>query len=235
MIKHYFEESRDLFTSLILVLPLFIAYQLGVLLTGGVRNGVDFASDFLWTLASNQLLYYIGINLGILLVFIIAIFFMRKKGKFNPKLWPLVIGESTLYALIFGSVIIYLMQSLGLDRLLASGVKDFGIYSSLVMSIGAGLYEEIVFRLFLMGGIFWGLNKIPFVPTFVAAISAVLFSSFIFSGIHYVGNMADVFTLGSFSFRFFAGVVLAAIFYVRGFAVAVYTHAIYDIIVMVFK
>ena len=59
MIKDYFEDSRDLFTSLILVLPLFIAYQLGVLLTGGVRNGVDFASDFLWTLASNQLLYYI--------------------------------------------------------------------------------------------------------------------------------------------------------------------------------
>ncbi len=235
MIKAYFENSKDLFTSLILVLPLFIAYQLGVLMTGGVRNGVDFVSDFLWTIASGQLINYLGINLVILVGFCVAIFFLREKGKFDPRLWPVVIGESTLYALCLGSAVFFLMSSIGLDKLLASGAKDFGIFSSFIMSIGAGLYEEIVFRLILMGGLFWGMMKVPKFPTVGAAIIAVVVSSFIFSGIHYVGNMADVFTLSSFSFRFFAGVILAVIFYVRGFAVAVYTHAIYDIIVMVFR
>ncbi len=235
MIKTYLENSRDLFTSLILVLPLFIAYQLGVLMTGGVRNGVDFASDFLWTLASGQLTHYLGINLIFLIAFGVAIYFLREKGKFDPRLWPVVIGESTLYALCLGSAVIFLMSSIGLDNLLASGEKDFGVFSSFIMSIGAGLYEEIVFRLILMGGMFWGMTKLPKFPRIGAAVIAVIASSLIFSAIHYVGNMADVFTLGSFSFRFFAGVILAAIFYVRGFAVAVYTHAIYDIIVMVFR
>ncbi len=235
MIKTYFDDSKDLFTSLILVLPLFILYQLGVLLTGGVRNGVDFVSDFFWTLASGELLHYLGINLIILIAFGVAIFLLREKGKFDPKLWPVVIGESTLYALCLGSAVLFLMSSLGLDKLLASGVKDFGIFSSFIMSIGAGLYEEIVFRLLLMGGLFWGISKVPKFPKIGAALISVVVSSLIFSAIHYVGNMADPFTLGSFSFRFFAGVILAVIFYVRGFAVAVYTHAIYDIIVMVFR
>lgn len=235
MLKTYFENSKDLFTSLILVLPLFIAYQLGVLMTGGVRNGVDFVSDFLWTLASGELLNYLGINLIFLIGFGVAIFFLREKGKFDPKLWPVVIGESTLYALCLGSAVIFLMSSIGLDKLLASGVKDFGIFSSFIMSIGAGLYEEIVFRLIIMGGMFWGMMKLPKFPKIGAAIIAVVASSLVFSAIHYVGNMADPFTLGSFSFRFFAGVILAVIFYIRGFAVAVYTHAIYDIIVMVFR
>ena len=54
------------------------------------------------------------------------------------------------------------------------------------------------------------------------------------SAIHHIGVMGDPFTLGTFLFRFFAGILLAVIFHVRGFAVAVYTHAIYDIFVMVF-
>jgi len=72
-------------------------------------------------------------------------------------------------------------------------------------------------------------------PAWMSAVFAVILSSLVFSGIHYIGSLGDAFTLGSFMFRFFAGVILAVIFYLRGFAVAVYTHAIYDIIVMVFR
>lgn len=234
-LRGYLEESRELFTGMILVLPLFIMYQIGVLLTGGVRNGVDFVSDLLWALANGSLLNYLGINVAILIGFIAAIFVLRKNGEFKPKLWFPIVAESTVYALLLGSVVLGMMSSLGLDALLSTGPKDYGIFTSFVLSIGAGLYEEIVFRLILMGGMFWALDKTPGVPTFAAAAVAVIASSLIFSGIHYVGALGDPFSLGSFTFRFFAGIILAVIFYVRGFAVAVYTHAIYDIIVMVFN
>ena len=108
----------------------------------------------------------------------------------------------------------------------------------IVLSLGArALYEETVFRLLGVGGMFWALGKVfkERWPRWARALAAVLLTSFVFSAIHYIGALGDAFTLGSFLFRFFAGVLLAVLFYLRGFAVAVYTHAIYDIIVMVFR
>lgn len=236
-LKTYLNQSRDLPTSVILVFPLFVIYQIGLLATGGVRNGVDFMTNTLMALAGNDFLTYFLINLGILVVFAGAVVWARKKGTFDVRLWPKVVAESSIYAFFFGASVIAIMRALGLGALLAAGageVSALGPLDSFVMSVGAGLYEEIVFRLILMGGLFWLGFKAIKLPQWVAALAAVLVSSLVFSGVHYVGNMADTFTLGSFMFRFIAGVVLAVIFYLRGFAVAVYTHAIYDIIVMVF-
>lgn len=233
-LRQYLEDSRDLFTSVVLVLPLFVAYQIGVLMTGGIRNGVDFMSGLMWAVAGNDLFAYLGINVGILAAFAVLLYFLRDSGNFKPGIWPWVIGESTIYALCFGSAVVGMMSGLGLDVLLATGGAAHGVFSSIILSVGAGLYEEIVFRLVLMGGLFWAANKWASLPTWLAALGAVLISSLIFSSVHYIGSLGDTFTMGSFLFRFFAGVLLAGIFYLRGFAVAVYTHAIYDIIVMVF-
>ena len=232
--RDYLDASRDLGTSIVLVIPLFILYQLGVLATGGIRNGVDFMSDAMWLLADGHLLTYLGINLGVLLAFGGAVVYLRKKGEFNPQIFPFILAESTLYAMFFGSAVILLMSSLGLDVLLSTGGKGYGVFDSIVLSLGAGLYEETVFRLIGMGGLFLLGTRVFKMPNWMAAVVAVIVSSLIFSAIHYVGDLGDAFVLGSFLFRFFAGVLLAIIFYLRGFAVAVYTHAIYDIIVMVF-
>jgi hypothetical protein len=232
--KTYLTESRDLFGSLVMVIPLFLLYQIGVLATGGIRNGVDFVTDVMWLAADSSLWNYVLINVGILVAFGIGLFTLRRKGTFNPRIWPWVIGESAVYAMLLGSAVMLLMTTLGLDVLLSTGPKSHGFFTSLVLSLGAGLYEEIVFRLVLMGGLFWAGVKALKLPTWVSAVGAVVLSSLVFSGIHYIGALGDTFALGSFVFRFFAGVLLAVIFYLRGFAVAVYTHAIYDIIVMVF-
>ena len=234
-IKDYLEHSRDLFTGMILVLPLFIFYQVGVMATGGVRNGVDFMTDLMWWVAQRQMSYYLLLNLALFLIFGGVIFFLRHRGTFRPKIWPWVIGESTIYAIFFGSAVIKLMSVFGFSALLASGAKSHGPFDAFVLSLGAGLYEEIVFRLIGVGGLFLILKKIDKLPQWVNAAIAVVLSSVVFSAIHHIGSMGDPFTLGVFFFRFFAGLLLALIFYLRGFAVAVYTHAIYDIIVMVFK
>ena len=234
-IRDYLRDSRDLRTGLVLVVPLFILYQIGVLATDGIRNGVDFVTTAMWWAAQGQTSYYLGINLLILLAFFGGIYFLRDKGKLQPKLWPIMIAESTIYALFFGGAVIKLMSVFGLDATLASGAaEEMNLIQKLVLSIGAGLYEETVFRLIGMGGLYMALRKfVKDIPGWTAAIIAVLVSSLIFSAIHHVGAMGDPFTLGTFLFRFFAGILLAVIYHVRGFAVAVYTHAIYDIFVMI--
>lgn len=231
-LQRYLAESKELGTSLVLVLPLFVAYQLGVLLTGGVRNGVDFMTDALMALVGGSLAGYLAVNAAVAGALVVVLMAMRKRGELHPRTFPFVVLESAVYAVFFGAAVIGLIRALGLGALLAAG---FSPGNALVLSIGAGLYEELVFRLFLMGGMFWIFTSVLKRPRFLSAFVALVVSSLVFSAVHHVGNMGEPFTLSAFTFRFFAGVVLAGIFYTRGLAVAVYTHAIYDVIVLVFR
>lgn len=235
-LKTYHRQSRETFTSLVLILPLLIAYQIGLLFTGGVKNGADFVSGLLLALVGGDFGLYFAVNVAALAVFVGVAWAMRKKGKFNPKLWLYVTAESTLYAAFFGSVIITLMQYLQLDVLLASGVfSKASVLDKVVLSLGAGVYEELVFRGILLGGLFVFFKRTAKWKDWTAGLVAIVISSFVFSGIHHVGPLAESFEMGAFVFRFLAGVLFAVIYYVRGLAVAVFTHAFYDLWVLVFS
>lgn len=228
-IRRYLKQSHDPLTSLVLILPLFLAYQIGVLSTGGVRNGVDFMTDLLFWLSGGSLLGYLGVNGGILLGLLGAIFWLRRKNQFRPQLFPWIMVESAVYAVFFGSAVVYLARLFGFGALLSIG----GLSNRLVLSIGAGLYEELVFRWMLMSGLFLLGTRYLRQPAWLVGMAALLVSSAVFSAVHHVGNMGEAFTLSAFVFRFFAGVLLASIYSVRGLAVAVYTHAFYDVLVLV--
>jgi len=93
----------------------------------------------------------------------------------------------------------------------------------------AGVNEEFVFRLGLLSALVWAGQKL--MAKNPAVLVAVGVSSLLFSLAHYMGP--EPFAVYSFLYRFIAGVLFCALFWLRGFAVAVYTHAIYDVLVMV--
>ena len=231
-LRSYFSDSRDLFTSLVLVMPLFFVYQLGILATGGLRNGVDFVSNVLFLVFDGNALAYVGFDFLVLVAFAVALGVLRKRGQFEPRRMPWMLLESAVYALLLGSVVIAMMSAIGLDGLLAAGAKPHAmtLVDKLVMSAGAGLYEEIVFRLLLMGGMILALTRVVSLPTIVAVPIAIVVSSVLFSAAHYI---AEPFAMSSFIFRIFAGILFAIIFRARGLAVAAYTHCLYDVWVMV--
>ncbi|WP_158542679.1 CPBP family glutamic-type intramembrane protease [Lujinxingia litoralis] len=232
----YHHQSRDTWHSLVLVMPLFVIYQLGVLWSGGVRNGVDFMTDTLWWAAGGELSTYLAIHLGALVVMALAVWVLRKKRRLQLRVWPAVVAESAVYALFFGAAVVGIMDALGLSALLSIGLAlgpEASVFQNLVLSIGAGLYEELVFRLLLMGGLLWVGRRALGWPGWWAALWAVVISSVIFSAVHHLGPLGDAFELGVFMYRVIAGALLALIFYLRGFAVAVYTHALYDVLVLV--
>jgi hypothetical protein len=70
---------------------------------------------------------------------------------------------------------------------------------------------------------------------FVATAGWGVVESVAFSAWHYTGSLGDSFELSSFVFRTVCGLVLTAIFALRGFAPAVWTHALYDVWVMIFE
>ena len=79
----------------------------------------------------------------------------------------------------------------------------------------------------------WGLSYVM-TSTFWRGALAIILAALLFSAVHYIGGLADQFTLYSFAFRFISGLILTIIYYFRGFAIAVYTHAFYDIWILVF-
>jgi membrane protease YdiL (CAAX protease family) len=99
-----------------------------------------------------------------------------------------------------------------------------------VTYIGAGIYEEVLFRLCLLPLCF-GFFRLARLEKNWAAVLAILSTSLAFSLAHYVGATGEPFQLFSFAFRTLAGLVFAALFVLRGFGISVGCHAAYDLLV----
>ena len=228
--------ARNLLTSLILVFPLFLIYQLGVLFTLPMLNGADFVTTFLFTSLGLTLKGYLLFLAVVVSLFAIVVGLLKRKQQFNGRVFLPVLLESIIYALTMGSLIVLVMTKvLGFPPTLAAALERQGFVGRTVMSLGAGVYEETVFRLGLLGGSIAVFEKLLGMSRWAAVLGAFVLSSAVFSFVHYLPPLGDAFSFGSFTFRLLAGVVFGLLFKLRGFAVAVYTHAFYDIFVLVVR
>jgi len=103
------------------------------------------------------------------------------------------------------------------------------------MSLGAGVWEETVFRLGIMTGAVVLLDRVLGLSRWLAVTIALLVSSVLFSAMHHIPPYGDPLQLGVFVFRVLAGCFFGLIYWTRGFAIAVYTHAIYDVYVLLLR
>jgi hypothetical protein len=216
-------------SSLLLIFPLWIAYELGLLITPA-NNGVDFASQLIFEAAQRNPQHYLYLHLGLGFVYLALLTSLWRRGALALEQVTPMMLESLIYALTLGSLIIFVMDRLMGVQLLAMGTSEFG--NALVVSLGAGVHEELVFRLLLMGG--GGMVLARILPTRALAILlAALVSSVLFALAHHHGANGEVFELSAFLYRAIAGMVFAAIFYYRSLAHAVYSHFLYDFYVLV--
>jgi membrane protease YdiL (CAAX protease family) len=233
---------RNLLTSLILVFPLFLIYQIGVLFTLPLLNGADFLTVFLFRKLGLTTTAYLAYTAAVTVLFAIAVGVLRRRQRFDYGVIVPVFIESAIYALTMGSLIVLVMTKVfGISPQLAvgggagGGIASQGILTRAVMSIGAGVYEETVFRLLLLGGIAWVLERGLGLARWLAVGVAFVVSSLLFSAMHHIPPYGDPLHLGVFTFRFLAGLCFASLFWFRGFAVAVYTHALYDLYVLLVR
>jgi membrane protease YdiL (CAAX protease family) len=229
-------SPRNLLTSLILVFPLFILYQVGVLFTLPMLNGADFVTTLLFSSFGLSVKGYLLFLAVVILAFVLSLVVLKRTQHFNGRVIIPVMLESVVYALTMGSLIILVMtRLLGISPTLAAGLREQGMVARVVMSLGAGVYEEAVFRLGLLTGCVAVLDKVFGMSRWAAVLGAFLVSSVIFSLVHYLPPTGDPWGFGSFTFRALAGLAFATLFRLRGFAVAVYTHAFYDVFVLVLQ
>ena len=231
-VRSHLAGRVDPLTSAILVFPLFLVYQLGILASKG-QNGVDFVTSALIELSQRDLGNYLIALAGMLVVYAAMLIILRKRGRFNPKSFIPVLLESTFYAFTMGTLILAIMSKMsGFVPGLAIFGDGPGPIDILVISAGAGIHEELIFRLIGMGGLSWLLTSM--MGKRKAWIVALVVSSLVFSLAHHLGPAGEAFTFAAFIYRALAGVFFALVYQLRGFAVAVWTHTIYDVYVLSF-
>jgi len=245
MINTYWQASRAPRYSLLFALPLMIIYQLLTLLVppgpGGVdiRNGADvlLQAVFVWIAGAW------GPRLFMLCLIGVGAWLIAKDIRTHPgKLSPTVLGgmllESLLLSLVFGVVVSGLTVAvLGAPPpplALGGGITQerLGGGTMLMLSIGAGIYEELLFRVVLVGLLAWGAHKLLGLQALVAGVAATVLGALIFSAFHYIGPFGDRFDAYSFVFRTIAGLFFSALYLTRGFGITAWTHALYDVFLL---
>ena len=218
--------------DLALTLPVFIVYQLGVVFLN-IRNGTDMVTSVLMRLAEGNIAVYMLITLAIGVVFAVVLGWLGRGQVFRFSKFVQIAAEGVVYAFLMRLVAAYVVGAM-FARVGKASVHGF---AGIIMSLGAGFYEELTFRLVLFGAGSWLLRTILFARgTLLGALMTWAWAfvcAGIFSAVHYVGPLGDAFDVRSFAFRMVLGMLLTIIFVFRGFAAAVWAHALYDIWVMV--
>ncbi len=231
----YGELTHRPLHCLVFLLPLLAVYELGVCAIQAAHPGGPgvklVAEDLLerFLAACGATAFHLP-PLAVVAILVSWQIFSREPWKVH---WPTILGmtgESLLLALPL-LALNSLLGYVGVGRLAAFAADRSGVwYEHLILSVGAGIYEELLFRLMLISVLSFLLIDLLRVPRHYGLAAIIVISSAAFALQHQVPLGSEPFVPARFSFRLLAGGFLASVFVMRGFAVAVGCHAFYDII-----
>ena len=240
MLQSYWQASRAHRYSLAFALPLLALYETLAALVPhepgiGVRNGADvILRTFFFAVAGawGPLLFEVSlIGFGCWLV----LRDVRRHGAgLHPCVFAGMLTESALLALAFGTVVgaaTRLVLS-PLTSLAAPAAETLDWWTRLMVSLGAGLYEELLFRVVLVAALAYLGRRVFGWRPLIAGVAATLVSALVFSAYHYIGPYGDQLRLPSFVFRLIGGLFFSALYLLRGFGITEWTHALYGVFLL---
>ncbi len=243
--RGYLPATRHPWFCVLFVLPLLVLYEAGLNLMQApqpdlLRNGADsWLRGALAALGLGHLLWAPG-----LLLFILLLWSLLRSSPGPQDCLSVWIGMA-LESVVFAVVLYGLSRSLGmvLERWgihlelaevwlvgLPASVAPDPVLARIWSFLGAGIYEETLFRLLLFTGLYWIFQQADF-PFPGAWVLAALCSSVFFAAAHHLGSHGEAFHSIVFTFRTLAGMYFALLFHWRGFGIAVGAHTGYDVLV----
>ena len=229
--RTYWSLSRSPFYSFVFTLPLFAIYEVMVLFLSQdqivtLRNGADalvrqFLSLFgMWG-------FYV-LSIAFMFVFMVVFLWQKQQWRITS-----VRGDYLIKMLIEGTLwgfVLYTILKFVPTFLMFPSGKDLS--QQVILAIGAGLYEEFVFRVLFINIISMLLRIVFLWRKSWRIVTSILISAGLFSGFHFVGSFADVFDWSLFLYRAFGGILLGTLYVARGFGITAYAHMIYDLVVV---
>lgn len=231
----YLKATRHPWPCLLFLVPLLIAYELGVIYLGGarpetLRNGADnWLRQGLAVAGMRQQFWAPAALLFVLVVWNLL------SWKERPGDLVGVLSGMGLESVAFALGLWGLSRGLGplVDHLgfeLSVGLSANPAVGQVITFVGAGIYEELIFRLLLFSGLLIAFRTLNLSGLLSVGLAALL-SSLIFSAAHHIGPHGEPLDGYAFLFRTLAGLYFALLYQWRGFGIAVGAHACYDVVV----
>ncbi len=230
-VRDYLSQTRSLGYSLLAVLPLVVVYAV-LTLASGERPGsvLSYLVDAILGAQPRAVR-----DLGVLIlgaVLVVAFYVLGQSGlrksrtRFISGYLPVMATEAGVFAALLGVTLnaVPRMMIIAADR-----VGD--VAYEVMLAVGAGLFEELVFRLMLLGFLVFVFTRLRQFPLWTAYLLALVITSIAFAVAHYLHVRKGLFDAHVFLLRQVAGVFFGLIYCLRGFGVAVYTHTWYDLLV----
>jgi len=230
----YLSATRHPWACLLFLVPLLAVYEGGVLWLGGdqadrMRNGAD--AWLRWGLerfGAGQVLAAPVVVIAVMLVWswwrwtdrptdlVTTIFGMAFEScLFAVGLWQ--------FSRNFGPI----LDGLGVQLQIGGQTSPM---AKILTFIGAGIYEEVLFRLGLFVGLLATLRVLQ-IPNIIAVLLATATTALAFAAAHHIGPYGEPMRADYFVFRTTAGLYFTLLFVSRGFGIAVGAHAGYDVLV----
>ena len=235
--KKFFEPRRDTYlrqthsplNAMAIVMPLLIVFHAGSAFSG--QTSLLASRDLARVLSVFGSTAWFLPPLTVMGVLLLIYSARRKQWKFQLKVVAAMLLESVLWTLPLFAIS-YLCSRL-LD---ASGVLTAGetacAFHDFLPAFGAGVYEEFLFRLILIGGVTWISTDIFSLKKDHVLLVMLVISSLAFSLYHFswsFSQAAEVFTWNQFIWRAAAGLCLGIIYANRGFGITVATHTLWSL------
>lgn len=231
----YFSATRHPWACLVFLLPLLLLYEGGVLAFGGsdpsaLRNGAD--AWLRWGLERYGLGYTWVAPVLVVSILLArsAVSWKDRPGEMVPTFFGMAL-ESVVFAVALWAVARNfepLLREAGVP--VANVQFQTPAAGQLVTYVGAGIYEEVLFRLGLFSVLCF-LLRVVFLPKIAAIPLAAVAAAVAFAAAHHLGPSGEEVVAAKFLFRVAAGLFFTALYVFRGFGVAVGAHAGYDILV----
>lgn len=237
----YWELATRPLHVLAFLAPLIALYEIGAAtVLGPGAAGVETVRAHERLARALDLLGVAGAFLPwVVLVTILVVWHVVSRDPWRVRLSVLagMLGESvvaTLPLLVLAALLFRAPHPAGpaaLALLAPPPLSDLPWTARAVLSIGAGLYEELVFRMLLLAAIHMVLSDFARIKSNIAGGIAIAASAIAFALYHDLST--DVNALAQSAFYVLAGLYFGLVCVVRGFGVVVAVHALYDFLVLV--
>lgn len=224
-LERYFEVTRRLPVAICLVVPLILAHAIAVARSDRfVQVGAErFVAHVLRFGPTGERVMQVALAL---IVSAAVVQVIRERIAVHRYV-PGFLVECVLLACLLGPVVSIVTRS-SLFHVRPPDVSLSSVWPFVIGAVGAGIYEEIVFRLVLLSCVALLFRRGLGFSSAGSAALAVFVSAVAFAWAHFVGAGGETFAWRPFAFRLAAGLLLGAVFVLRGLGVAVYLHAAYD-------
>lgn len=233
--RGYFWLSTRPLHVLAFLMPVVVAAELGTFALGGQSIATQ--------LAAHRMLVRFFETFGVLglhvpaIAIVVALFMQHLISKDRWRIEPIVPAAMLVEsAFLTGPllILVLLLQPGAVPAAVAlTEDSSIGGGSGILLALGAGLYEEVLFRLVIITAIHFVAADLIRIPERGARVIAVIVSAFLFALHHDVATMSGGINWRLAAFYFLAGVYFGVLFLARGLGIAVGVHALYDLLVIV--